>query len=233
MMELTESQLRQAIIEQCLWMNASGLNHGTSGNISARYGDACLITPTAIAYEQLVPEMLASISLATGESSGPYKPSSEWRFHYDLMRARPEMGAIVHTHSPYATSLAITRRSIPAVHYMVAVFGGNDVRCADYATYGTQALSDHVLSAMHERKACLLANHGMLVAGENLAQAMWLATELEALAQQYYLALQLGGAVILSDEQLAEVHAKLTNYGLNQAFTKPESGSTKSAITSK
>lgn len=233
-MELEEYQLRQAIIEQCLWMNASGLNQGSSGNISARFENKLIITPTAMAYQTLRPEMLAAIPLdGKGEWFGAYKPSSEWRFHYDLMRSRPEVGAVVHTHSTYATSLAITRRSIPAVHYMIALFGGNDVRCAEYATYGTQALSDHVLKALQDRKACLLANHGMLVVGENLTKTMWLAAELEALAQQYYHALQLGGAVILTDEQMEEVHAKLANYGLNQAFTNPESASTKSAITSK
>ncbi|MFM2319427.1 MAG: hypothetical protein RLZZ215_2048 [Pseudomonadota bacterium] len=216
-MELEEYQLRQAIIEQCLWMNAQGLNQGSSGNISARYQNQLIITPTAMAYEAMRPEMLAAISLDDQSTwRGSHQPSSEWRFHYDLMRTRPEIGAIVHTHSTYATSLAITRRSIPAVHYMIALFGGNDVRCAEYATYGTQTLSDHVLAAMQERKACLLANHGMLVAGESLTKAMWLASELETLAQQYYHALQLGGAVILTDAQMAEVHAKLANYGLGQ-----------------
>lgn len=216
-MELEEYQLRQAIIEQCLWMNASGLNQGSSGNISARYQDRLIITPTAMAYEQIRPEMLAIIPLeGKGGWQGSHQPSSEWRFHFDLMRARPEIGAIVHTHSTYATSLAITRRSIPAVHYMIALFGGNEVRCADYATYGTQELSNHVLAAMQNRKACLLANHGMLVAGENLTKTMWLAAELETLAQQYYQALQLGGAVILSEAEMAEVHAKLANYGLGQ-----------------
>lgn len=233
-MEVAEYQLRQAIIEQCLWMNASGLNQGSSGNISARFEDKLIITPTAMAYTDMRPEMLTTIPLiGNGEWLGSHPPSSEWRFHYDLMRTRPEIGAIVHTHSTYATSLAMTRRSIPAVHYMIALFGGNDIRCADYATYGTQELSNHVLKAMHERKACLLANHGMLVAGETLAKAMWLAAELETLAQQYYHALQLGGAVVLTEAEMAEVHAKLANYGFNQALTKPESASTKSAITSK
>ncbi|SKA92832.1 L-fuculose-phosphate aldolase [Thiothrix eikelboomii] len=219
-MELEEYQLRQAIIDQCLWMNAQGLNQGSAGNISARYKNQLLITPTAMAYTAMRPEMLAAIpldGLSPGEWQGSYQPSSEWRFHYDLMRSRPEIGAIVHTHSTYATSLAITRRSIPAVHYMIALFGGNTVRCAEYATYGTQALSDQILKAMEGRKACLLANHGMLVAGETLPKAMWLATELETLAQQYYHALQLGDAVILTEEQMAEVHAKLANYGLGQA----------------
>lgn len=216
-MEPEEYQLRQAIIEQCLWMNAQGLNQGSSGNISARYQDQLLITPTAMAYTAMRPEMLVAIALDDqAEWQGSHQPSSEWRFHYDLMRARPEIGAIVHTHSTYATSLAITRRAIPAVHYMIALFGGNDVRCAEYATYGTQALSDHVLVAMQDRKACLLANHGMLVAGETLTKAMWLASELETLAEQYYHALQLGGAVILTEEQMAEVHAKLANYGFVQ-----------------
>jgi len=182
-----ERQLREAIIAKCRWMNASGLNQGTSGNISARYKHRMLITPSATPYEALKPEMIASMPIEDdhGAWEGPLKPSTEWRFHLDIMRARPDAGSIVHTHSTYATVLAIARKPIPACHYMVAAFGGNDIRCAGYARYGTQALSELALEALEGRNGCLLANHGMIAVGANLEKAVWLAVELETLARQY------------------------------------------------
>lgn len=216
-MQADEYLLRQALIEQCLSMNASGLNQGTAGNLSVRYENQMLITPSAIPYESLTPHMLASLPLdGNGTWTGPYKPSTEWRFHFDIYRARPQVGAVVHTHSPYATSIAITRRSIPAIHYMIALFGGNDIRCADYATFGTQALSDHALQALTDRHACLLANHGTITTAPTLTKAMWLAHELETLARQYYHALQLGNPVILSDADIAAAMQSFQGYGLQE-----------------
>jgi L-fuculose-phosphate aldolase len=214
-MKRKEKALRREIIEQCLWMNASGLNQGTSGNISARYGDTMLITPSATPYDQLEPEMIAAMPLdgEYGAWSGPLNPSTEWRFHLDIMLARPEVGAIVHTHSTFATILSIGRRSIPACHYMVAVFGGNSVNCADYATYGTKELSQNALNAMEGRSACLLANHGMIATGATLGKAMWAAVELETLAKQYYHAALAGGVVILPDDEIDRVRAKIATYG--------------------
>ena len=215
-----EVKLRKNIIKQCLFLNSSGLSAGTSGNISARYQDRLLITPSGIAYDKLEPDMLASMALvnaddpAYGQWEGDYKPSSEWRFHLDLMHARTDVNAIVHAHPPYCTALAITRRSIPAVHYMIAAFGGDSVRCADYTTFGTATLSQHVLVAMQGRKGCLMANHGMLVAGEDMDKAMWLAVELEVLAQQYFNTLLLGDAVLLSAQEIAEALAAFSGYGL-------------------
>lgn len=221
-MTKAELKLRTEIIAQCRWMNASDLNQGTSGNISARYGDAMLITPSATPYDQLEPAMIAAMPLDGGGTwTGPLKPSTEWRFHLDIMRARPEVGAIVHTHSTYATAVAITRRAIPACHYMVAAFGGNDVKCAGYARYGTQALSDLVLAALEGRNSCLLANHGAITTGPNLAKAMWLAVELETLAKQYTIAIGLGGMVMLSDAEIAEVLQGFASYGLK---AEPASG---------
>jgi L-fuculose-phosphate aldolase len=219
----SEQSIRVAIIAQSCWMNTSGLNQGTAGNISARCNDTSsgkrlrmLITPSGIPYETLEPKMIAAMPIDDeyGAWEGPLKPSSEWRFHLDIMRARPEVGAIVHTHSTFATVLAITRRNIPACHYMVAAFGGNDVRCADYATFGTAELSANVLKALEGRTACLLANHGMIATGENLEKAMWAAVELETLAKQYYYASMLGDAVILSDEQMAETRQAFRGYGM-------------------
>ena len=196
-------------------MNSVGLNQGTSGNISARYGEEILITPSGIPYDALTPEMIAAMPIdrTDGSYRGPMKPSSEWRIHLDILRARPEAGAVVHTHSIYATALAIARRDIPACHYMVAIFGGEDVRCSAYARFGTQELSDAALAALDGRNACLLANHGMIAVGPTLEKAMWLAAELETLAKQYYLALQIGGPVLLTSEQIEETRAAMAGYG--------------------
>ena len=218
-MQREELKLRRAIIDKCRWMNASGLNQGTSGNISARWRGDMLITPSATPYDAMTPEMIAAMPLARadGHFKGPLKPSTEWRFHFDIMNARPEVGAIVHTHSTYATALAITRRSIPACHYMIATFGGNDVRCSGYARFGTQALSDLALAALKDRKACLLANHGMIALGETLERALYIAQELETIARQYYLSLTLGGPVLLSDAEIEEARQAFSGYGLRAA----------------
>jgi L-fuculose-phosphate aldolase len=210
-----ESALRVAIVEQARFMNASGLNQGTSGNISARCGEAMLITPSAVPYETLAPGMIARMPLAAedGRYDGPLKPSTEWRFHRDILRARPDVGAVVHAHATHATVLSILRREIPACHYMIAAFGGPTIRCADYATFGTAELSRQALAALEGRQGCLLANHGMIVVGKSLARAMWLAVELETLARQYVLALQTGTPVILSDEEIEQVRGLFAGYG--------------------
>ncbi|MCL2716570.1 MAG: class II aldolase/adducin family protein [Alphaproteobacteria bacterium] len=200
-----EIRLRGAIIAKCRWMNESGLNQGTAGNISVRFQDRLLITPSATPYDSMTPGMIASMELdGEGAWSGPLRPSTEWRFHLDILRARSEVGCVVHTHSTYATVLAIARKAIPACHYMIAAFGGDDIRCAGYARFGTAELSDLVLAALEGRNGCLMANHGMIVAGRDLEQAMWLAVELETIAQQYYLALTLGAPHILGDCEIAE-----------------------------
>lgn len=210
-----EYELRAALIEQCLLLNSSGLSAGTSGNMSVRYAERMIITPSGIPYQKLEPELLATISLeGDGGWQGSLKPSSEWRFHLDLMRERADIGAIVHAHPPYCTSLAITRREIPAVHYMIAAFGGETIRCADYATFGTAALSANVLAAMQGRKGCLMANHGMLTAGESLDKAMWLAVELETLAQQYFNTLLIGDATVLDDKAMNDALRAFSDYGL-------------------
>jgi L-fuculose-phosphate aldolase len=218
-----ERQLREAIIAKCRWMNASGLNQGTSGNISARYRDRMLITPSATPYEAMKPSMIASMPIAgeDGAWTGPLNPSTEWRFHLDIMRARPDVGAIVHTHSTYATVLAIARKSIPACHYMIAAFGGNDIRCAGYARYGTKELSELALAALEGRNGCLLANHGMIALGADLDKAMWHAVELETLARQYYLSLALKDYVILSEEEIAETARGFSSYGLQTQKPTP------------
>jgi L-fuculose-phosphate aldolase len=203
---------RHAIIEACLEMNRTGLNQGTSGNISVRHGDGMLITPTALPYSRMTPADIVRMSF-DGSTEGPQKPSSEWRFHLDILRARPEIGAVVHAHPPFATTLAIAGRSIPAVHYMVAAAGGTDIRCAPYATFGTEDLSRHALAALEARRACLLAHHGMIAIGATLDKAMWLAVEVEALARQYHGCLVLGEVPVLDDAEMARVLDRMQGYG--------------------
>ena len=207
---------RQQLITTALRMSAAGLYKGTAGNLSVRHRDngseGFLITPTGMAYEALTPDDIVFMRL-DGTYDGTRSPSSEWRFHRDLYVARPEAGAVLHAHSPFATSLACLRRDIPPFHYMIARFGGDTLRCAAYATFGTQALSDAAISAMEARRACLLANHGMLVFGKDLVQALDLGIELETLCEQYWRACQLGEPVLLDTAEMATVLAKFAGYG--------------------
>ncbi len=212
-MTVSDRETRQAIIDACIEMNALGINQGTSGNISCRHGDGMLISPTSTPYETLVPEDIVFMGW-DGEVEGRLPPSSEWRFHLDIMKARPEVNAVVHAHPTYCTTIAIMGRKIPAIHYMVAVAGGSDIRCAPYATFGTAELSAHAVEALRDRKACLLAQHGMIAVGSSLAQAMWLAVEVETLARQYHGALQIGEPPILSDEEIENVIKRMASYGL-------------------
>lgn len=193
-------------------MTAAGLNKGTAGNLSVREGEGFLITPTGMDYEMLAPGDIVFMHL-DGRHEGARKPSSEWRFHRDLYAARSEAGAVLHAHSPFATSLACLRREIPPFHYMIARFGGDTLRCADYATFGTQALSAAALRAMEDRSACLLANHGMLLHARNLKQALDLGVELESLCEQYWRACQLGDPVLLDTEEMKTVLDKFGSYG--------------------
>ena len=212
----SEKQARKDIIDACLKMNAIGLNQGTSGNVSVRVRERMLISPSAAPYDRLRPEMIASVDLAgamTGEWEGPVKPSTEWRFHWLLLKERPDLTAIIHAHPPYCTALAILREPIPACHYMIAAFGGTDVRCAGYHTFGTAELAELAVEAMRDRTACLLANHGMIVGGTGIDQAMWRAVELEAIARQYSLARQLGDPAILSDDQVGQTLKAFQEYG--------------------
>ncbi len=204
--------LRQDVINTALKMNALGINQGTSGNVSARCENGFLITPSGMAYDQLAPQDIVEVQM-DGHYDGPLKPSSEWLFHRDILAARDDVNAIIHTHSKFATTLACLRRELPPFHYMIAVCGGKNVRCAPYATFGTQALSDVALEALKDRKACLLANHGMIVAAENLGKALAIAQELELLCEQYLSALQVGEPHILNDEEMEEVLEKFKTYG--------------------
>lgn len=204
--------LRLDLIATARAMQPAGLNRGTAGNVSVRSGAGFYITPTGMPYATLQADDIPLMAL-DGSHQGSRKPSSEWRFHRDLYASRPEVGAVLHAHSPFAVSLACLRYDIPAFHYMIARFGGDSIRCADYAIFGSPELSTAALAAMHERKACLLANHGLLVAGRDLAEAMALAIELEELCEQYWRACQLGQPVILSADEMTAVLAKFAGYG--------------------
>ena len=208
--------LRRAIIRTARRMNALGINQGRSGNVSARWGAGFLITPTAIDYDRLAPADIVAMEFG-GRHRGKRSPSSEWRFHHDILKTRPEAGAVVHAHAPYATTLACLRRAIPAFHYMVAIAGGDSIRCARYATFGTRALSDSVLAALKGRKACLLANHGLVAVGEDLGDALRIAAEVETLAAQYWRALLIGRPKLLSRGEMARVVKKFERYGRRAA----------------
>jgi len=204
--------LREAIIATALQMNALGINRGKSGNVSARIDGGFLVTPSALPYDQTTPDDIVTVH-DDGSTVGKRVPSSEWRFHRAIYAARPEVQAIVHAHSPFATTLACLDRGIPAFHYMIAVAGGDDIRCAPYATFGTQALSDHVGAALAGRRACLLAHHGMIATGPSLASALALAVEVETLAEMYWRALQVGEPTKLSDDEMRVVLGKFATYG--------------------
>jgi len=201
---MNENQLRGELARVAKKLDTQGLNRGSSGNLSVRCGDGMLITPSGMGAEGLTGDHMVLMSL-DGEASGKLKPSSEWLFHRDIYAARPEFGAVIHTHSVAATTLACMRRDIPPFHYMILMAGGDSIRCSGYATFGTQELSDAVLEAMQDRRACLMANHGMIAAGKNLADAFKLAVEVETLAEQYLRALQAGGPELLTDDELLDV----------------------------
>lgn len=227
----TENAARQAIVDTCLRMGALGLNTGRAGNVSLRWhrggtgGDGLLITPAATAYESMGAADIVWLPLAATDDavahglpglSAGVRPSSEWRLHRDLYVARNEAGAVVHVHSPAATALAclprIQSEGIPAFHYMVAVAGGADIRCAPYRTFGTAGLSQAAVEALSGRRACLLANHGTVAIGATLAQALELSAEVEALAGMYAQALQLGEPAVLPVDEIDRVLARFAHY---------------------
>ena len=207
-----ERALRDEVVLTGRAMNELGINQGTSGNVSARCGDGFLVTPSGVPYRTCEAADLVWMGF-DGTVEGRLKPSSEWRFHLDIYQRRPDAHAVVHTHGVHATAIAAHRRGIPAFHYMVALAGGVDIRCAGYATYGTQELSDAALVALDGRRACLLANHGVIALGENLAKALRLAEEAETLAKMYLAALQIGEPVVLDDAEMAVVLEKFGSYG--------------------
>jgi L-fuculose-phosphate aldolase len=204
-----------SLLATALATYTSGLNQVTSGNVSRRTPTGFLITPTGLSYDRLTTQDLVPMEM-DGTSTGDRRPSSEWRFHLDIYAQRPEINAIVHTHSLAATSLACLGRGIPPFHYMVAVAGGEDIRCSPYATFGTAELSRHALTALVDRQACLLGHHGVIAIGANLTQALTIALEVETLAKMYLGCLSVGEPKHLSSAEMAIVVAKFATYGQPQ-----------------
>ena len=212
---MTEDDLRRELVDTCREMNASGINQGTSGNVSVRVENGFLITPTSLPYDRMSPDDLIRMAF-DGTFDGPRRPSSEWRFHRDILAARPDVNVVLHCHSVYATSIAVHHRTIPSFHYMVGVAGGATIRCAPYATFGTQALSDAAIAALVDRKACLLGQHGQISLGVTLAAALWLAIEVETVARMYVQALAMGEPPVLDDAEMDRVLEQMRrmSYGL-------------------
>lgn len=206
------AEQRAEIVAACQDMNRRGLNQGMTGNISVRIPEGFLISPSGMSYDEMTPEDMVIMRL-DGTHEGKRRPSSEWRFHRDIMAKRPEVGAVTHMHSMFASTVSCLRKDIPPLHYMIVVAGGNSIRCTPYHTYGTQELADAALKALEGRKACLLANHGMIVVGPDLKKAMWLAVEVENLAAQYWRAMAVGEPCLLTDEEIAAVIDQFSRYG--------------------
>lgn len=213
-MSLKKNFLADHLVSASRELSELGLNRGTSGNCSVRCSEnvtSFIITPSALPVNELSPSSMVTMSLDGSLLNGG-KPSSEWRFHRDIYAVKSDVQAVVHTHSPFATALACLRKDLPAFHYMVAVAGGDNIRCTPYKIFGSQALSDVVIDALNGRKACLIANHGMVAVGTSLASAVALAVEVEALCEQYHRALSVGEPIILSDREMSDVCELFTNY---------------------
>jgi L-fuculose-phosphate aldolase len=213
----SQRELREQIIATCRQLGTQGLNQGTSGNVSVRVGaspaEGFLLTPTSLDYDKMEPADIVHVS-PEGACTGGRRPSSELPFHLAIMRARPDVRAIIHTHSTQATAVSCLRRAIPALHYLVALFGGNDIRCAEYATFGTDELSANLVRALAGRRAALMANHGLVVAGDNLAHVLALTVEAEQLARLYLATLATGVApVVLDDAEIVRVAERFRAYG--------------------
>lgn len=204
--------LRNELFELSIKLDDIGLNRGTSGNCSVRSQRGYLITPSGIPIGDLKPESMVEMTTDGGNLSDG-KPSSEWRFHKDIYLEKESVAVVIHVHSSSATALSCFRADIPAFHYMIAVAGGDSIKCAPYALFGSQLLSDNALIALERRKACLLSNHGMIATGESIADALALAIEVEALCQQYLMALQAGAPILLTTNEMREVTQQFKGYG--------------------
>jgi L-fuculose-phosphate aldolase len=208
---MTEQQLRQQLLDTSRRLVELGLNRGTAGNASVRCADGMLITPSALKVSEMTPDSIVHMDLEGNVLQGG-KPSSEWRFHRDILAARPEINAVIHTHAINATTIACLRRDVPAVHYMIALAGGDSIRCTPYSVFGEQELSDHALEALQGRRACLLGNHGMIALGTDLNDAQAVTEEVEFVCELYWRTLQAGAPHILSAQQMHEVKQKFVEY---------------------
>ncbi len=213
-----DDELRRAVVATARAMGSSGINQGKSGNVSVRCGDGLLVTPSGLDYEAMQPDDIVAMDMdGRWTARAGLRPSSEWRIHRDILRVRPDLGAVVHAHPIFSTAIGIMRREIPPIHYMIALAGGSDIRVAPYATFGTAELSALALTALEDRRACLLAHHGLVACGRDLAAALGLAVEVEALARQYHACLAIGAGAeppLLTEAQIADALAQFANgYG--------------------
>ncbi len=208
---MSEKQRRTELLNATCHLVELGLNRGASGNASVRDGDGMLITPSALLVSEMTTDSMVRMDLQGMVLQGG-KPSSEWRFHRDILVSRPEINAVIHTHSTFATTIACLRRDVPAVHYMIALAGGDSIRCTPYSVFGEQELSDHALEALQGRKACLLGNHGMIALGKDLEDALAVAVEVEFLCEIYWRTLQIGEPHILTSQQMHDVKQKFVEY---------------------
>ena len=210
-----ERAARLSVVRACQEMTALGINQGTSGNISIRSGSGMLVTPSGMPYAEMEPDDLVFMDWdGNWKARHSNVPSTEWRFHLEILRTKPDVNAVVHAHPIYCSIIAIMGRSIPAIHYMIAAGGGNDIPCAPYAQYGTDELSRVALVALRHRRSCLLAHHGLIATGASLARAMWLALEVEVLARQYHGCLQIGTPPTLPAEEIDSILQRWGDYGL-------------------
>jgi L-fuculose-phosphate aldolase len=207
-----EARSRREVAEALQYLDEQGLNFGTAGNVSVRTARGCLVSPSALAPRDVDAQAVVELDPA-GEPLSSGIPTTEWRIHRDLYAAIPAANAIVHMHSTYATALASLREDLPPFHYMIGKAGGDVIRCATYATYGTQQLSDNVLEALGDRRACLMANHGMIAYADSMAKALTLAVEIESLCRQFLIARAAGSPVLLTADQMADARARLARYG--------------------
>ena len=212
-MTLDERTVREQMIETCIKMNAHGINQGTSGNLSVRLGNRFLITPSSVPYDQLDPKDI--VEMGWDNKYVGLRPSSEWRFHRDILKKRSDVDVVLHCHSIFATAVACHHREIPAFHYIVGLMGGNTLRCAPYATFGTQELSNEAIKALDGRMACLLAQHGQISIGKTLEGALAMALEVESLAKIYISACALGEPPVLTNSEMDRVleQMKRMRYG--------------------
>lgn len=210
-----ETLARQEVLETALAMSRQGLSPGRSGNVSRRFHDGMLITPSGVAYEKIKPSDIVFVAANGSVPEGQLRPSSEWLFHLAAYRARADRGAVVHTHSMHATVLACAGKPIPAFHYMVAIAGGKDIPIVPYATFGTEKLARYVAKGLKKRDACLMTNHGQIALGNTCTKALELASELEILAEQYFKVLCLGKPIILDDAEMSTVLTRFKSYGQN------------------
>lgn len=212
--------IRQEIIATCLKMNAAGLNSGSAGNLSVRIDGGFLITPSGLSYETMTPDQIVEMDMQ-GRYYGDYVPSSEWRFHYDILRQRPDVDVVLHSHAPNCSILACCRLDIEPIHYMVGVGGGSVIKCSGYAPFGTPELSHLALEALGPRNACLLGNHGVIALGKTPAKAFGVLCEVEYLARVTIGARQLGGGVVLTKDEMDTVLSRFRTYGKQSSELTP------------